>query len=171
MFKVLSLRMRIFLLQTISALSIGISAPAVSMAAAPSNAISKDSVALNYQAKDNCYTVRFSTTLPSANSTVQILSTQTAQSQNWTTGISFSTSPSATLGGRASTTFQIVGATGKIHVDFTSADISTNTSPYREQGDWFSPDNPDAYQGNIFVKGESTATITGWIKFDRPWCQ
>jgi|SRR5688572_16877282 len=168
MFERFSFRMRIFLLQTIAALGLGVAAPAISLAANPT---SKTPIRLNYEPKDNCYVVRFSTTLPSANTAVRIASTQTAQSINWASGINFSTSPTDTLGGRASMMFQIVNAAGKIHVDFTSADISTVTSPYVEQGDFFSPDNPDAYQGNVFVMGETTGVVSGWIKFDRPWCQ
>jgi hypothetical protein len=47
-------------------------------------------------------------------------------------------------------------------VDLRAVDISTNTSPRLSNLDWFSPDIPVAWQGELCLMSPSTFTVTGW---------
>jgi hypothetical protein len=120
--------------------------------------------------------VRFTTTTSAAN-TVFCVSTMTVGSLTYSTttyGGSFSpsaalaTSTSTTYGGRGYMTLQIVGAASNVSVDLNAVDISTNTSPYLTQGQWFSPDDPIVWQGSVCLMSPSTFTATGWMFFERP---
>jgi hypothetical protein len=119
---------------------------------------------------DNTYKVRFSTTV-AANTNVVILSTMTLNNLVATSGISYSpsiaSSTTTTYGGRLYSTFQIVSATGNVHVDFDTVDISSTTSPYLTQGQWFSADDPLSHQGPVVLRGTTQFTVTGWIWFHR----
>ena len=120
------------------------------------------------------YTVRFSSTTAAAN-TKFCVSTMTVGDLTYSTTTyrgSFSpelgTSTTTTYGGRAYTSLQVISAASNVSFDFNVVDISTTSSPYLTQGQWFSPDDPVAWQGSFCLMSPSTFTVTGWMFFERP---
>lgn len=130
-----------------------------------------DIVKPTYREIDSRYVVRFSTIIP-ANTTTMLVSTQTARSLGVAPGINYSptlvASTTVTMGGRIYMTFQVVDAVSNVHVDLNSGDTSTATSPYLTEGQWWSPDDPVAYQGAVYARSASTACLTGYIYFAKP---
>lgn len=113
--------------------------------------------------------VRFTTTTTAANAVVCVVSTHTAYSLMVPSDVTFSpvqtSSTTNTWGGRQYVNFQVVDVAGTgnfVSVDLTRLDISTNTSPRLTDLDWFSPDQPIAWQGELCLQSPSTFTVTGW---------
>ena len=124
---------------------------------------------------DSRHLVRFTTTTTAANTTVCVVSTHTAYSLTVPSDVTFSpvqtSSTTNTWGGRSYLNFQVVdtpAATDHVSFDFRTVDISTNTSPWLLEGQWLSPDDPVAWQGEVCFKAPSTFTVTGWYWMGRP---
>lgn len=146
--------------------------PMILNAAENNRPVAGDAVKPRYWASDLKYVVRFSTTVP-IGTAVQIVSTSTFMNLVVPTGIDYSpaiasSTTTLTFGGRAYMTFQVLSGTHNVHIDFNTVDISTVSSPYLTVGQWWSPDDPVAWQGPVWVKTMAPAKITGWMWFDRP---
>jgi len=137
-----------------------------SFGAGENRAIGKDPVEIHGWESDSRFVVRFTTTTGTANGPVCVVSTHTAVSFIVPSTTSFSPSQSSsttyTWGGREYMSFQVVSAASNVSVDFGTVDLSTTTSPYLTQGQWFSPDDPVAWQGPVCFQSPSTFTVTGW---------
>ena len=124
-----------------------------------------------FRRTDDRFMVRFSTTVP-ANTATVILSTAAPRNLVVPSGINFSpsitSSTTVTYGGRAYTILQVTSGASNVHVDLNRVDISTNTSPFVTAGQWWSPDDPVAWQGEIVMKSTSQFSVTGWMWFEKP---
>lgn len=120
---------------------------------------------------DQRHVVRFTTTTTAGNQQVCLVSTHTAFSLTVPSDVGFSptqtSSTTYTWGGRAYMAFQVVSATSNVSLDFGTVNLSTATSPYLTQGQWFSPDDPVAWQGPVCLVSPSTFTVTGWYWMPR----
>lgn len=116
--------------------------------------------------------VRFTTTTVSANTAVCLVSTHTAGNFVVPSAVSMApvqtSSTTVTFGGRAYMVFQVVSSTVNVSVDFDTVSLSTTTSPYLTQGQWWSPDDPVAWQGQVCLQAPGLFTVTGWYWGLRP---
>lgn len=113
--------------------------------------------------------VRFSTTTAAASTAICVVSTHTAGNFLTVSGMNYlptqTSSTTVTGGGRGYVMFQIVdtpNATDRVAVDLWSAGLSVTSSPYLLEGQWWSPDDPVAWQGPVCLISATTFTVTGW---------
>jgi len=131
---------------------------------------------------DDSQVIRFSTTIP-ANTAVQIVPDHYVfygASMVWPSGITFSTQPATSNGGRSFLFFQFIESAGginaasggavlpqnevqRLYYDFNTT-VSTQTSPYLNLGQTFPPqDWTYVYQGTVTVLSTATARLGGYI--------
>lgn len=134
--------------------------------------VSRVDVADRLWTADHRNVVNFSTTTSAVNTALCLVSTMTSvQLSTVSYGVSFTpvlvASTTVTYGGRAYLTFQVTGGSSPVYVSYLST-VSTGTAnPYISQGQWFSPDDPMAWQGQIWLISPSTFSVAGWLFFDR----
>lgn len=135
--------------------------------------VPRQDVADRFFTADSRYKVRVTTTTSVGDATFCVstmtavnLSTTSAYGGTFTPSLSASTA--TTYGGRAYSVWQVYGSSSNVVVDLSSQDISTVTSQYLTSGQWWSPDDPMAWQGEICFKSVSTFSVTGFLYFDKP---
>lgn len=128
-------------------------------------------VADRFSPMDNRWKVRVTTTTTAANTAVCLVSSHTVINfvvpSSATFSPSVASSTTTTYGGRNYFTFQVVRGASNVSVDFDTVDLSTTTSPFLTEGQWFSPDDPVAWQGMVCLMSPSTFTATGWYFTDK----
>lgn len=135
--------------------------------------VSRADVADRLWPADHRHIVYFTTTTTAQNSALCLVSTMTqVQLSTVSYGVSFtptlSASTTTTYGGRAYMSFQVTGGSSSVSVGYTSSVSTGPQSNYLTLGQWFSPDDPMAWQGELWLISPSTYTVSGWLLFDRP---
>lgn len=133
-----------------------------------------------FESTDQRWVIRFSTVIP-ANQTSLVVGTMTAKefvlvpqvavSTGGVSGVSaLTTSTMTTFGGRRYMSLQVqgMGTTQRVSWDFSANDISTTTSNSLSNEQYWSPDDPVAWQGPIYFKSTGPVTITGQIWMMQP---
>ena len=120
---------------------------------------------------DDKQVIWVSTTIP-ADTDVQILPDHYVYygtSMTWPSGITFSTNPATSNGGRLFWGFQALqsqnneSTTQRLYWSFNTT-VATMTAPYVYQGGWFPPsDWPFVYQGTVTVRSTNTFRLGGVI--------
>ncbi len=128
---------------------------------------------------DSLFVISFSTIIP-ANTDVNLLGdhwatyNSTSAAPSWTSGITYSTTPPKSNGGRTYVYFQFLsGSSGeatlpqndnqRLHWNF-GLTAATQTTPSLRVGESFPPvDWPFVYQSTITVRSTATAAIAGYI--------
>lgn len=135
--------------------------------------VSRMDVADRFWPTDHRNLVYFSTTTTAVNTALCLVSTMTSvQLSTVSYGVSFTpvlvASTTVTYGGRAYMTFQVTGGTSNVSVGYASTVSTGAENPYLTVGQWFSPDDPVAWQGQVWLISPSTFSVSGWLFFDRP---
>ena len=135
--------------------------------------VSRADVADRLWPADHRHIVYFTATTTAQNSALCLVSTMTqVQLSTVSYGVSFtptlSASTTTTYGGRAYMAFQVTGGTSNVSVGYASSISTGAASPYLSLGQWFSPDDPVAWQGQVWLISPSTFSVSGWLFFDRP---
>jgi hypothetical protein len=128
-----------------------------------------------YRPVTDAYHIRASTVI-AANVTTLLVGTMTATNFNLAWNINHSTggaafnytsSTTVTFGGRTRTNIYFANGASPLAIDYASTDLSTTTSRAITSGSSYSPDEPFAYQGPIYVRSNSTASVTVDLWFER----
>jgi hypothetical protein len=134
-------------------------------------AVGGQDIRMNLKPKDQFYVITFSTTIP-ANTDVLLLGDHgvSTTTVNWPSGITFSTSPARSNGGRSYLYFQAIeGQTPnqKLHWNYGTS-VSTNTSPYLTEGQGFPPATfPFVWQSSMTVRSTGTFKVGGFIMTEK----
>ena len=124
------------------------------------------SYTMNISKSEN-HVIWFSTTIV-ANVNTLLLGTMTVTGANFPDGVNFSTVPTHTMGGRVDAFFGVVESAGNIHWSKVDG-MTTSTSPYLAEGDGISFGSPVNYQGPVWIRGVTSATVAGYLMFEQPY--
>lgn len=118
---------------------------------------------------DENYVVLFSTNITAGLDTVIAPDhwDMTSATITWPTLVNYSTKPATRNGGRLYMAFQAVATATNTPANLwwsLDAGVSTTTSPYLTNGQWWPPaDWPFVWQSTVTVKSTSAYTINGFI--------